>query len=159
MENISFLELLNAATVAVLTERRRHIFCLRYGLSNGKTHTYVEIAEEYGLTSERIRQLVNKCQNTIVSKSRSQIRKNEFEKPCARLKQYVENSIRPDEEGHVYRLMKFVEDQFSFLVPSRSLILFVARLIYPNKQIAAQWAYLAFRMLKLQNQKKKLDDI
>ncbi|MBF8185033.1 sigma-70 family RNA polymerase sigma factor [Nonomuraea sp. K274] len=40
-----------------LPEREAVIITLRYGLSDGKTHTYQEIGDMLGLTRERIRQL------------------------------------------------------------------------------------------------------
>ena len=40
-----------------LPDRERRILTLRYGLANANPHRHEEIADEFGLTSERIRQL------------------------------------------------------------------------------------------------------
>jgi RNA polymerase primary sigma factor len=46
---MGFLELLN--------ERERRILDMRYGLSDGKTHTLAQIAKQLGVSRERVRQL------------------------------------------------------------------------------------------------------
>ncbi|MFF4772810.1 sigma-70 family RNA polymerase sigma factor [Microtetraspora fusca] len=43
--------------VDTLPDREAYILTLRYGLGDGKTHTYQEIGDRLGLTRERIRQL------------------------------------------------------------------------------------------------------
>ncbi|MFF3668635.1 sigma-70 family RNA polymerase sigma factor [Microtetraspora malaysiensis] len=43
--------------VDTLPDREAYIVTLRYGLGDGKTHTYQEIGDRLGLTRERIRQL------------------------------------------------------------------------------------------------------
>ena len=45
------------ALVGTLPERQAHIVTQRYGLSDGRTRSLQEVAEELGLTRERIRQL------------------------------------------------------------------------------------------------------
>ncbi|WP_084956158.1 sigma-70 family RNA polymerase sigma factor [Thermoactinospora rubra] len=48
-----------------LPEREALIITLRYGLSDGMTHTYQEIGEQIGLTRERIRQLERQALGTL----------------------------------------------------------------------------------------------
>ena len=49
-----------------LTEREQRILDLRFGINNKeKTHTLEEIGEEFGVTRERIRQIIEKGLNKI----------------------------------------------------------------------------------------------
>lgn len=63
-----FLEMLN--------ERERRILDMRYGLTDGNTHTLAEIAEELGVSRERIRQLevatIKKIRQIIENKEKPQ---------------------------------------------------------------------------------------
>lgn len=45
----------------LLTEREAHILVLRYGLDGNGKRTYEQIGKEYGVTRERIRQIVHKA--------------------------------------------------------------------------------------------------
>ncbi|MDF5752122.1 sigma-70 family RNA polymerase sigma factor [Spongiactinospora sp. TRM90649] len=55
------------ALVDTLPEREAFIVSLRYGLTDGKTHTYQEIGERLGLTRERIRQLERQALRSLRS--------------------------------------------------------------------------------------------
>ena len=55
-ENLSLKEVLNKA-FAKLTGQERKILSLRFGLDDGIEHTLVEIAKEFDVTKERIRQI------------------------------------------------------------------------------------------------------
>ena len=46
-----------AKVLKVLDERERTILCLRFGLDGGGERTLEEVAEYFGLTRERIRQI------------------------------------------------------------------------------------------------------
>lgn len=43
--------------LGILTPRERRIVMLRFGLTDGRSHTLQEVSEEFGLTRERIRQI------------------------------------------------------------------------------------------------------
>ena len=49
----------------MLGERERKIIELRYGLSNGNTHTLAEIAKVLGVSRERVRQIETATINKI----------------------------------------------------------------------------------------------
>ncbi|MFC0865867.1 sigma-70 family RNA polymerase sigma factor [Sphaerimonospora cavernae] len=53
------------ALVDRLPEREALIVSLRYGLSDGKTHTFQEIGDRIGLTRERVRQLERQALGTL----------------------------------------------------------------------------------------------
>lgn len=44
----------------VATFRERKILSMRFGLGDEKSHTYKEVGEEFGVTAERIRQIVKR---------------------------------------------------------------------------------------------------
>ncbi len=48
------------SVLATLTEREADIVRLRFGLTDGQPHTFEDIAQIYGLTRERIRQIETK---------------------------------------------------------------------------------------------------
>lgn len=58
---------------STLTVREKDIFKLRYGFENDKFHTLDEIGRFYGVTRERIRQILDKCKrkfsNSIIKNS------------------------------------------------------------------------------------------
>jgi len=65
---MGFLDLLN--------ERERKILDMRYGLSDGKTHTLAQIAKQLGVSRERVRQLeaaiIKKIRQILKSKEKEQ---------------------------------------------------------------------------------------
>jgi len=67
------------SVLATLSEREAGIVRLRYGLSDGKTHTLEEIGLVYGVTRERIRQIESKTMSKLRHPSR-----------CERLRDYLD---------------------------------------------------------------------
>jgi RNA polymerase sigma factor (sigma-70 family) len=51
--------------LSVLDERERRILILRFGLDRGEGRTLEEVAEEFGLTRERIRQIESKAMSKL----------------------------------------------------------------------------------------------
>ena len=62
-----------------LTEREKKILDMRFGLSDGNTHTLAEIAQELGVSRERIRQL----ESATIKKIREIIKQKEKDKQNA----------------------------------------------------------------------------
>jgi len=54
-----------------LTEREADVLRLRYGMSDGRTHTLEEVGQQFGVTRERIRQIENKAIRKLRHPSRA----------------------------------------------------------------------------------------
>jgi RNA polymerase primary sigma factor len=76
LDGVGLAEELERA-LAQLTPRQARILRLRYGLRDGETHTLRQIAEMFGLTRERIRQLQEKALGTLFH-SEASARLNEY---------------------------------------------------------------------------------
>lgn len=50
-----------AEAIGTLKPREQEIVKLRFGLKDGREHTFEEIGEKYGLTRERVRQITNRA--------------------------------------------------------------------------------------------------
>jgi RNA polymerase primary sigma factor len=57
-QNENFAECFLLAQEAALTSRQSRIVDLRYGFANGEYHTLQQIGQEFGLSRERIRQII-----------------------------------------------------------------------------------------------------
>ena len=125
-----------AAQAAVLTARESQMLDLRYGFSGKEAHALAEIGARYDLSGERVRQIVNKALRRIRSRGRTKINRSENEDPCAQLLSYLQEIIRPDEPGHVDRLVAFVEDELSYLPTRTHALPLVAFLTYARKDSA-----------------------
>ena len=59
--------------LASLTDRERFVICMRYGLTDGTSHTLEEVGKEIGVTRERIRQIEAKALQKLKAPSRSKM--------------------------------------------------------------------------------------
>jgi DNA-directed RNA polymerase sigma subunit (sigma70/sigma32) len=57
-EDENFTEYFILAQEDALSPRQSHIIELRYGFANGEHHTLQQIGHEFGLSRERIRQIL-----------------------------------------------------------------------------------------------------
>ncbi len=70
IENLASLSMLNAEILTLfdscnLKEREKEILVLRYGLNGNNTMKLIEVAKEYNLTYERVRQIESNAINKI----------------------------------------------------------------------------------------------
>lgn len=138
MISYEFIQYLDAARIEALPERESEMFSLRYGISSGSTHTLADIGNLYGLSRERIRQLLNRSQRRIISKAKRQLRAGEIDSPCAELRQYLIDIIKPEEPNSGQRLLEFIEEIQFFRLPTDSLVKFIAQLAYPSGLSASE---------------------
>lgn len=92
----------------ILNERERKILDMRYGLTDGNTHTLAEIAKVLGVSRERVRQLeaatIKKIRNVIKQKERIQDIDNQGKVESAQVKASAKSA-----EGLILRRAKRVE--------------------------------------------------
>ncbi len=131
-----FAEYFTMAQVEALTDRESRMVELRYGLMGGDSHTLGQVGQEFGVSGERIRQIINRAHRKIRARGRRQIRKGETGKPCAQLILYLESIIQPDETGDVERLVDCIVNDLSYLPSDTHALPLVASLIYPNQKLA-----------------------
>ncbi|MFW6026530.1 MAG: sigma factor-like helix-turn-helix DNA-binding protein [Candidatus Woesearchaeota archaeon] len=70
------------ATMECLTDREAKILALRYGLVDGKSYTLKETGDIFGISRERIRQLLNKITRKIKKEALFQFNKNNLQGGC-----------------------------------------------------------------------------
>jgi RNA polymerase primary sigma factor len=58
--------------LAALSERERRVVTLRFGLGDGQAHTLTAVAEQVGVSRERIRQIEGKALRKLGHPRRSQ---------------------------------------------------------------------------------------
>jgi DNA-binding CsgD family transcriptional regulator len=131
-----FAEYFTLAQVEALTDRESRMVELRYGLMGGDSHTLGQVGQEFGVSRERIRQIVNRAHRKIRSRGRRQIKKGETAKPCAQLILYLEGIIQPSETGDVERLIDFITNDLSYLPSNTHALPLVTSLVYPNQKLA-----------------------
>jgi len=158
MTTDNFIEYLDAARIEALRQRESEIFNLRFGLSQGKPHTLAEIGSRYKISRERVRQLVNRSQRRIVSKAKGQLRKGNVDLPCVELLLCVREIIKPEEPNSDQRFLIFFEERLSYLLPTRSLVQFIADLAYTRKDLASKYIP-ALTKLTLENTLEKLKNL
>lgn len=112
-----FLDLLLQLVDSALSERNADILCRRFGLLGTDGQTLSEIGQEFKLTRERIRQLVNKSLRKINTKAKRQFKNGQIDEPGARLVKLINEAIRPGEEGEDTRMLTMCAEQLPNLHP------------------------------------------
>ncbi len=108
--NNNFLGLFNCARLGYLSERENRIIELRYGLAGEKPHTLEQIGQKFTLSRERIRQILKMAFRRVRAKGSIQISRGETDKPCAQLRKYLEEVLKPQEPGLAERVLLLVEE-------------------------------------------------
>ena len=73
----NFAEYFTLAQEEALTPRQNRIVGLRYGFASGEHYTLEQIGQEFGISRERIRQILQQSLRKIRSKGRRQITKGQ----------------------------------------------------------------------------------
>ncbi|WP_448542550.1 sigma factor-like helix-turn-helix DNA-binding protein [Roseiflexus sp.] len=133
-ENDSFVELFSAAQSNALSPRESTIIELRYGLTSGEPNTLEAIGLRFGVTRERIRQILSKSLRKIVAKGQREIKKDKITEPCAELLLYLRSAVIPENDGAIDRLIDFTENNLLYLPEKYSLPL-IAYLTFPRKEL------------------------
>lgn len=131
--DITFFEYLSQAQLESLNSRESQIVELRYGLNGGDALTLAAIGKVFGVSRERIRQLLDKAHKKILFKGQKQIKANNINDACAELLLYVRSMISPQEPHSVKRLIEFSRSNLSSLPLETHALPLLGYLTYSNK--------------------------
>jgi DNA-binding CsgD family transcriptional regulator len=135
----NFAEYFTLAQEGALTPRQNRIVGLRYGFASGEHYTLEQIGQEFGISRERIRQILQQSLRKIRSKGRRQITKGQTDSACAKLLLYLEGALRPEEAGSLDRIFVFSRDELGYL-PQQTLALpLIVYLLYGQGESSKQY--------------------
>jgi hypothetical protein len=134
----NFAEYFILAQEDALTPRQSRIIDLRYGFANGEHYTLQQIGQEFGLSKERIRQILQQSLRKIRSKGKRQISRRETDSPCARLLLYLESVLRPEEPGNLDRIFVFSKDELGYLPQQTKALPLIVYLLYGQRESSKQ---------------------
>jgi len=152
-----FMELLSLAQEEALSERDSLIFTSRYGV-NEKAKTLAEIGENFGITRERVRQLLKRSNRRILIKGKKQASIGNYESACAIFINGLSKCVDPENEGAIDRILSFIETNLAHLPINQALTL-ICYLSIPRDEIASKYKRLAgeiyYQRIKLREKNLK----
>ena len=155
--DIEFFEYFTQAQLEALNSRESQIVELRYGLNGGNPLTLAAIGEVFGVSRERIRQLLEKAYRKIIIKGQKQIEANHIDDACGELLLYVRSIIRPEELDSVNRLIEFSQGNLDSLSLKTHALPLLSYLAYSNKSDRKQNLERAKKILhELASKQRKL---
>ncbi|CAN5478871.1 hypothetical protein BH10CYA1_BH10CYA1_56820 [soil metagenome] len=141
MQNVDnddfFVRYLGPALDEAVTGRDLEIVQLRFGLSSGDTLTLRELGDQFNVSRERIRQILNRVLSRVHFKAKKQLKLSNEHSCSAQLVAHIEQIILPNDKECVERLVEFCRNSLNHLNTSTHAIPLVASLIFP-KRVAVQ---------------------
>lgn len=119
----------------------------RYRMEEGQIGTLQSIADEEGLSRERIRQIVRKALRKISQKANREIKAQRYQTDGAMLVHHLRAIISPDRDGHIDRLISYLVDDFGYLPPGRESLKLLIQLVYKSRDEKEK--YLAYAQTAL----------
>ena len=135
----NFVEYFILAQEDALTLRQGRIVDLRYGFANGEHYTLQQIGQEFGLSRERIRQILQQSLRKVRSKGTRQITRRQTDSPCARLLLYLENILGPEEPGNLDRTLVFSREELGYLPQQTKALPLIVYLLYGQRESSKQF--------------------
>ncbi|MFW6015929.1 MAG: sigma factor-like helix-turn-helix DNA-binding protein [bacterium] len=144
--------------IELLPDRRRKIFSLRYALLDGKSYTLREIGEIFGVSGERIRQIINKVSEKIRSKAIMQEKKNEFDKEDYRFFDFLNNYIQPNSEKDILKVSMLALNVYD--IPADTFIKLVTDICYSEDVRKDKFddSYNLYKKIRDKKQKKEKEN-
>lgn len=125
----NFAEYFILAQAEALTARESRIVDLRYGLTNGEPQTLEQVGQAFGISRERIRQILTRVFRKIYYKGKRQI-KDQTEGTIGRLLLYLERRLRPEETGNIDRILAFSQEELAYLPQITHALPLLTSLLY-----------------------------
>ncbi len=153
--NADFVELFTLAQTKALNGRESKIVELRYGFTGGEAHTLEEIGKQIGVSRERVRQILNKCHRKIVARGKRDIRIQQINEPCGALLWYVNQTIRPNDENAIERLVDFIENELPYLSITTHALPLITHLVFHNRKASKKHLAEAGNIIKKRNYERQ----
>lgn len=134
--------LLVSAICQTLDERDAAIFMARYGLEDGRARTLSAVGDEFGLTRERVRQIIEQGFRQLTRTARNNRRRGRHDEPCAQLAGYIRLAVDPDaDDNDAERLLALMRAELPQLrtLSVRDAAMLPARFL-GDKETAADYA-------------------
>ena len=130
----TFAEYFALAQAEALYPREQQILDLRYGIPSGQTHTLEQIGKHFHRTRERIHQLAAKALRKLRARASRDLARGHATGACAALVLYLERECRPDEPGHLDRVIAFAQTALPHLQPNTHALPLLVSLLCPPVQ-------------------------
>jgi hypothetical protein len=131
----SFFELLTKAQLEALTEREIIIFNLRYGIGPcDRRHTLQEIGNLIGVSRERIRQILVKCERKLKRRAYTQEKRGIIDNATVLLLQYTRRIVKPADPEVINRLIHLIRSEESAFYQKEHLIELIVHFLYSDDE-------------------------
>jgi len=112
---------------------------MRYGINGEKSNILADIGDHFGLTRERIRQILVRAHRKILTRARREHKQGQIDAPCNQLMRYVREQVRVDEDRAKERFCEFVEDHLLHIPAAEQSWKFLLSLNYPSDKLASDF--------------------
>jgi len=148
--------LLVSAIRQTLDERDAAIFMARYGLEDGRAQTLSAVGDQFGITRERARQIIEKGVQRLTRAAKSARRRARYEEPCAQLADYIRSAVNPDADNDAERLLVLMRAELPHLrtMSVRDAAMLPARFL-GDKETAADYAKRVRELVDAEQQARR----
>lgn len=124
-----------------LSGRDAAVLIARYGLEDGRARTLKEVGDQFGLSSARAGQIIERSFKRLTSAARSAQRRARYEQPCAQLTEYIRSTVDPDTDDDAARLLALLRAELPHLqtISLRDSTMLIARFL-GDKETAEGYA-------------------
>ncbi|MBX7251862.1 MAG: hypothetical protein K1X50_07760, partial [Candidatus Promineofilum sp.] len=150
------IELLANAIRHTLDERDAAIFMARFGLEDGHARTLSAVGDQFGITRERARQIIEKGFQRLTRAAKSARRRARYDEPCAQLADYIRSAVDPDSDDDAERLLALMRAELSQLrtLSVRDAAMLPARFL-GDKETATDYAKRVRELVEAEQQARR----
>lgn len=130
----TFVESLLLAQAEALSEREERLMHARYGLTSGTPRTLEAIAQEWLLTRERVRQLLQRAQRKLRLKGKRDIDRGSTETACASLLLSLGYGSNGEGNEQKEKLIALAQSALAYLPQENYAIPLLVSLCIPEKE-------------------------